>query len=176
MLRQNWWTYQSHDTDGGVQFLLKKAPADILLKVKFSWGWKERYEAVAFLILPNLSVLVKLYQKQGYLLHLSQEYCDLDRSENRLILKTKKQQLRIFPFNPNYISLSKGYQLGLSLKEIDRLHQYRDSGKFINSASAFEQITQVAPSWIKQYSPYFKFPDWVTAKTKKIKKLKAIEV
>ena len=90
--------------------------------------------------------------------------------------KSKKQQLRIFPFNPNYISLSKGYQLGLSLKEIERLHQYRDSGKFINSVSAFEQITQVTPSWIKQYSPYFKFPDWVTAKAKKIKKSKTIEV
>ncbi|PTL99435.1 MAG: DNA-binding protein [Candidatus Arcticimaribacter sp.] len=90
--------------------------------------------------------------------------------------KSKKQQLRIFPFNPNYISLSKGYQLGLSLKEIERLHQYRDSGKFINSVSAFEQITQVTPSWIKQYSPYFKFPDWVTAKAEKIKKSKTIEV
>ena len=43
------------------------------------------------------------------------------------LAKSKKQQLRIFPFNPNYISLSKGYQLGLSLKEIERLHQYRDS-------------------------------------------------
>ena len=92
------------------------------------------------------------------------------------LAKSKKQQPRIFSFNPNYISLSKGYQLGLSLKEIERLHQYRDSGKFINSVSAFEQITQVTPSWIKQYSPYFKFPDWVTAKTKKIKKSKTIEV
>ena len=62
------------------------------------------------------------------------------------LAKSKKQQLRIFPFNPNYISLSKGYQLELSLKEIERLHQYRDSGKFINSVSAFEQITQVTPS------------------------------
>ena len=92
------------------------------------------------------------------------------------LAKSKKQQLRIFPFNPNYISLSKGYQLGLSLKEIERLHQYRDSGKFINSVSAFEQITQVTPSWIKQYSPYFKFPDWVTAQAEKRKKSKAIEV
>ena len=92
------------------------------------------------------------------------------------LAKSKKQQPRIFPFNPNYISLSKGYQLGLSLKEIERLHQYRDSGKFINSVSAFEQITQVTPSWIKQYSPYFKFPDWVTAEAEKRKKSKAIEV
>ena len=90
--------------------------------------------------------------------------------------KSKKQQLRIFPFNPNYISLSKGYQLELSLKEIERLHQYRDTGKFITSVSAFEQITQVTPSWIKQYSPYFKFPDWVTVKAEKIKKSKTIEV
>ncbi|MDB4067298.1 hypothetical protein N9525_05100 [Flavobacteriaceae bacterium] len=86
--------------------------------------------------------------------------------------KLQKQQPRIFPFNPNYISLSKGYQLGLSLEEIERLHRYRDTGKFINSVTAFEQITQVTPSWLKQYSPYFKFPDWVTAEVEKRKKPK----
>lgn len=90
--------------------------------------------------------------------------------------KLQKQQPRIFPFNPNYISLSKGYQLGLSLEEIERLHRYRDTGKFINSVTAFEQITQVTPSWLKQYSPYFKFPDWVTAEVEKRKKPKAVEV
>ena len=90
--------------------------------------------------------------------------------------KLQKQQPRIFPFNPNYISLSKGYQLGLSLEEIERLHRYRDTGKFINSVTAFEQITQVTPSWLKQYSPYFKFPDWVTAEVEKRKKSKTVEV
>lgn len=90
--------------------------------------------------------------------------------------KMQKQQPRIFPFNPNYISLSKGYQLGLSLEEIERLHRYRDTGKFINSVTAFEQITQVTPSWLKQYSPYFKFPDWVTAEVEKRKKSKTVEV
>lgn len=90
--------------------------------------------------------------------------------------KLQKQQPRIFPFNPNYISLSKGYQLGLSLEEIERLHRYRDTGKFINSVTAFEQITQVTPSWLKQYSPYFKFPDWMTAEVEKRKKPKTVEV
>jgi len=90
--------------------------------------------------------------------------------------KLQKQQPRIFPFNPNYISLSKGYQLGLSLEEIERLHRYRDTGKFINSVTAFEQITQVTPSWLKQYSPYFKFPDSMTAEVEKIKKPKTVEV
>ena len=92
------------------------------------------------------------------------------------LAKRQKQQPRIFPFNPNYISLSKGYQLGLSLEEIERLHRYRNTGKFINSVTAFEQITQVTPSWIKQYSPYFKFPDWVTAEVEKRKEPKTIEV
>ena len=90
--------------------------------------------------------------------------------------KLQKQQPRIFPFNPNYISLSKGYQLGLYLEEIERLHRYRDTGKFINSVTAFEQITQVTPSWLKQYSPYFKFPDWMTAEVEKRKKPKTVEV
>ena len=65
----------------------------------------------------------------------------------------------IYPFNPNYLSDQRGYFLGLSPLEIDRLHAYRTQGKWINSAEDFQRVTGVDSTWMdKRYSPYFKFP------------------
>ncbi|ARN79188.1 competence protein ComEA [Nonlabens spongiae] len=67
----------------------------------------------------------------------------------------------IYPFNPNYITDYRGYKLGLSLEELDRLSRFRESGKFINSPAQFQQVTQVSDQWLDSISPYFKFPAWV---------------
>ncbi len=68
--------------------------------------------------------------------------------------------LKIFPFNPNYITDHKGYVLGMSLKELDKLFAFRAKGRFVNSAQEFQQVTQVSDSLLETMSPYFKFPDW----------------
>ncbi|HLT51368.1 MAG TPA: helix-hairpin-helix domain-containing protein [Arenibacter sp.] len=68
---------------------------------------------------------------------------------------------KIYPFNPNYITDYKGYSLGMSPKEIDRLHLYRSDNKFVNSVEEFQEVTQVSDSLLHTLSPYFKFPDWV---------------
>ena len=70
----------------------------------------------------------------------------------------------IYPFNPNFITDFKGYQLGLSVKEIDRLLAFRKQNKFVNSAQDFQTVTKVSDSLLKAISPYFKFPDWVNNK------------
>ncbi len=77
-------------------------------------------------------------------------------------LEVKKP--KIFPFNPSFISDFKGYQLGMSTKEIDRLLQHRANGNYINSISEFQQITKVSDSLLAIISPHFKFPDWVNNK------------
>lgn len=75
---------------------------------------------------------------------------------------------KLYPFNPNYITDYKGYTLGMSNEEIDRLHQYRAQNKWVNSTKEFQQVTKVSDSLLAKMSPYFKFPDWVTnSKTKR---------
>lgn len=68
------------------------------------------------------------------------------------------------PFNPNFISDYKGYMLGMSVAEIDRLLAYRKMGRFVNSAQEFQQVTKVSEAQLKKMEPFFKFPDWVTKK------------
>lgn len=70
----------------------------------------------------------------------------------------------IYPFNPNFITDFKGYKLGMSVAEIDRLLDYRKQNKFINSAAEFQAVTKVSDSLLNAISPYFKFPDWVNNK------------
>ena len=80
---------------------------------------------------------------------------------------------KIFPFNPNFITDFKGYTLGMSAEEIDRLLVFRKENKWINSVEDFKQVTKVSDSLLNKISPYFKFPDWVNnlkSKTKYVKR------
>ena len=71
----------------------------------------------------------------------------------------------IYPFNPNFITDYKGYKLGMSVQEIDRLHQFRAQNKYVNSAVEFQKVTKVSSDLLQKISRYFKFPDWVTNKS-----------
>lgn len=84
-------------------------------------------------------------------------------------LKVAKQNYvpKIYPFNPNFITDFKGYKLGMSVEEIDRLLVFRKTDKYVNSAEEFQQVTLVSDSLLKTMSPYFKFPDWVKNKKSK---------
>lgn len=80
----------------------------------------------------------------------------------------KKYEIK--PFNPNFITDYKGSVLGMSVAEIDRLHQFRAGDKYVNSAEEFQNVTKVSDSLLNKIAPYFKFPDWVTNKNNQNKK------
>jgi len=71
---------------------------------------------------------------------------------------------KIYPFNPNFITDYKGYKLGMSVPEIDRLLAFRKENKYVNSPEEFQAVTKVSDSLLNAISPYFKFPDWVKNK------------
>ncbi len=81
-------------------------------------------------------------------------------------LKSEKPQsgYKIYPFNPNFITDFKGYKLGMTVEQIDRLLAFRKQGKFANSPEEFQKVTGISDSLLKAISPYFKFPDWVNKK------------
>jgi len=83
-------------------------------------------------------------------------------------LKTEKENFKptIYPFNPNFITDFKGYKLGMSTAEIDRLLAFRKTNQYVNSAEEFQALTKVSDSLLAVISPYFKFPDWVKNKKK----------
>ncbi|MBW1656827.1 ComEA family DNA-binding protein [Flavobacterium quisquiliarum] len=71
----------------------------------------------------------------------------------------------VYLFNPNFISDYKGYKLGMSVEEIDRLQAFRKENKYVNSAEEFQKVTGVSDSLLSKISPLFKFSDWAQHKT-----------
>lgn len=92
------------------------------------------------------------------------EWLALQTKLDSIKLESSKKVRTIYPFNPNFITDYKGYMLGMSLDEIDRLHEYRKLNKYVNSASEFQKLTKVSDSLLETMSPLFKFPDWVNSK------------
>ena len=75
-------------------------------------------------------------------------------------ISLKKDTVHMYPFNPNFITDFKGYTLGMSVEEIDRLHNFRKKDEFVNSTIEFQNVTKVSDSLLNMISPYFKFPEW----------------
>ncbi|MEP6931077.1 MAG: helix-hairpin-helix domain-containing protein, partial [Flavobacterium sp.] len=81
-------------------------------------------------------------------------------------LKNEKYNSKpqVYLFNPNFISDYKGYKLGMSVEEIDRLMAFRKENKYVNSAQQFQQVTKISDSLLKAITPLFKFPEWIANK------------
>ena len=72
-----------------------------------------------------------------------------------------KSEYKEYSYNPNFISDFKAYKLGMTLPQINRLHAFRQQGKFANSPEEFQAVTGVSDSLLNAIAPNFKFPDWV---------------
>lgn len=136
------------------------------------WYNKRQRNGVLFL----LSIIVALQLIYVYVDFSSEEVQDVKKKEliafqNKIDslkrIELDKRKPKLYPFNPNYITDFKGYQLGMSVEEIDRLHNYRKLNKWINSTEDFKQVTEVSDSLLNKIAPYFKFPDWVNARNKR---------
>lgn len=77
--------------------------------------------------------------------------------------------LKIFPFNPNFITDYRGYVLGMSVEEIDKIIAYRAADNWANSAAEFQQVTGISDSLLEKIEPYFRFPEWVTREPSSVK-------
>ena len=77
-------------------------------------------------------------------------------------IEIESKKPKVFPFNPNFLSDFKGYALGMSTEEIDRLLAFRKENKWINSVKDFKKVTKVSDSLLNKISPYFKFPEWIS--------------
>jgi DNA uptake protein ComE-like DNA-binding protein len=80
-------------------------------------------------------------------------------------LSKYNEKPKVYLFNPNFISDYKGYKLGMSVQEIDRLLAFRKENKYVNSAEEFQQVTKISDSLLKAIAPLFKFPDWIQNKS-----------
>ena len=93
-----------------------------------------------------------------------QKWLALQSQIDSMKMEEKKESPKIYLFNPNFITDYKGYKLGMSVPEIDRLLAFRKENKYVNSSKEFQNVTQVSDSLLNAIAPFFKFPDWVNNK------------
>lgn len=126
-----------------------------------------RSQRTGVLILFTLIIALQLVY---FFVDFSSYARDTPEEENWLSVQSQIDSLKqdkmdyvpkIYPFNPNFITDYKGYKLGMSVQEIDRLFAFRKQNKYVNSAQEFQVVTKVSDSLLNAISPYFKFPDWV---------------
>ncbi|MFD2727019.1 ComEA family DNA-binding protein [Hyunsoonleella rubra] len=111
-------------------------------------------QCVYFFVLPKANKTVEVDNAE-----LKKYQAEIDSLKQ---IEIANRQLKIYPFNPNYITDYKGSVLGMSNEEIDRLLAFRKRNKWVNSTKQFQEVTKVSDAWLDSISPYFKFPDWVT--------------
>ena len=93
-----------------------------------------------------------------------QKWLSLQSKVDELKTDENRKPTAVYLFNPNFITDYKGYKLGMSVSEIDRLVAYRKENKFVNSAQEFQAVTQISDSLLRAIAPLFKFPSWVNSK------------
>ena len=96
-----------------------------------------------------------------------QKWLSLQSEVDSLKNASQNKSEKIFLFNPNFITDYKGYKLGMSVAEIDRLLEFRKTNQFVNSADEFQKVTKISDSLLNVISPLFKFPDWVNNRKEK---------
>lgn len=118
----------------------------------------------AFITIVQLAYLCVDFTPNQNSSAVNQQWLALQTEIDSMKNRSEETGYKMYPFNPNFITDFKGYKLGMSIEEIDRLLAFRKTGKFANSAAEFQQVTKVSDSLLAKISPYFKFPDWVTNK------------
>lgn len=86
-------------------------------------------------------------------------------------IEIDKNKPKVYPFNPNYITDFKGYTLGMTTEEIDRLLEFRGKDQWVNSIKQFQEVTKVSDSLLDVISPLFQFPNWVTDPKPKVSRV-----
>ena len=86
-------------------------------------------------------------------------------SLKRLKIAQSKSADSIYPFNPNYISDFKAYQLDIPMSAVKNIRAYRAAGSYLFSVKVVKQVTGLSDTGMNRISPYLKLP-----KTKKSKR------
>lgn len=124
-----------------------------------------------------LAILIIILQFSYYFIDFSSEEVEMlntpeivefqQKIDSLKLIEMERRKPKIYPFNPSFITDYKGYKLGMSVEELDKLFAFRKQGKYINSVQQFQDVTGVSDSLLLKISPFFKFPDWLNKKVSK---------
>lgn len=141
------------------------------LKSHFTFT-KERRNGIFLLILIVVALQVVYFFVSFSSKEIQINQKELETFQNEIdslrLTEIENRKPKTYLFNPNFITDYKGYTLGMSNEEIDKLLAFRKQDKWVNSAKEFQDVTNVSDSLLSIISPYFKFPEWIANSKPKI--------
>ena len=142
------------------------------LKSHFKFNKQER-SGIFFLLVIIFSLQLSYVLIKNEIFFTAEPSFALDLEIQKQLDSIKEQNQKelspkFYPFNPNFITDYKGYILGMSNEEIDRLHLFRSENRWVYSAKEFQELTLISDSLLQIIAPLFKFPEW--ADRPKVKK------
>lgn len=141
------------------------------LKSHFKFNKQER-SGIFYLLLVIFSLQLVYMMISNEFFYAPEVTFVLDTKVQKLLDSIKAQSKadespKVYPFNPNFLTDYKGYVLGMSNDEIDRLHLFRSENRWVSSANEFQRVTLVSDSLLRSIEPLFKFPEWANLSEKK---------
>lgn len=131
----------------------------------FQWTRTQRNGVLMLIVLIILGQLAYFFIDFSPKTNFSlEQLTDFQQKIDSLKAQQLQKEKQIFMFNPNFLTDYRAYQLGISAEELQRLTNFRSEGKFVNSATEFQQVTQISDSLLQEIAPLFKFPEWVNQK------------
>ena len=108
----------------------------------YSKGQQKGILALFILILTIQAGYYALYYNNHSQISLDeeQEWLALQAEVDRLKAEKSVNRDTVYPFNANYLSSYKGYMLGMSITELNRLFDYRGKGMFISGPEDFQKV------------------------------------
>ena len=135
------------------------------MKSYFKFNKQERsgifFLLLLIIILQGIFFYLKLQPFKNQKTMISVDEAEQSIIDSLKLLAQSKDLIKVYPFNPNFITDYKGYALGMTVEEINRLHAFRAKNKFVNSKEEFQKVTQVHDTLLNSMEPYFEFPAWV---------------
>lgn len=134
-------------------------------KPHFRYNKRQR-NGVFYLLLLIASLQAFYYYVDSSTPVLEDEKGDLQAFQDQWdsLQKAQKKVFKGYQVNPNFLTDAKGYELGMSVLELDRLFLYRKQQKWIRTLADFQKVTQVSDSLLNVLAPHFRFPVFYAAK------------
>jgi competence ComEA-like helix-hairpin-helix protein len=128
-----------------------------MFKPHFRYNKRQRNGIFYLLaLIASLQVVYYYIEPVGTVSGRNEKLLDL-RNQIDSLKKINRKQQKIFRFNPNFITDAKGYSLGMTVKEIDRLLEYRGHNRWVNSGKEFQGVTKISDSLLTILEPQFVF-------------------
>lgn len=137
------------------------------IRTYFKFSREQRigiYLLFAIIIVLQLIYFFADFSSSSYFFPEKEKWMSLQKEIDSIKNSDGVKEGKKYSFNPNFITDYKGYKLGMTVDEIDRLLAFRKENKYVNSHKEFQDVTKISDSLLATMVPYFKFPDWILGK------------